>query len=1060
MRKISILIVFIVSALVTNATTYVSVMDGVFDDAATWGGSGFPTTNDDVIMSHVITTTGTERCNDLTIIGSGALTLNGTFYAYGDMILSTGTTVDIQSKTIRVRGEMTLNGIINGTTGRFYLQNPTGYSGPNFNLSGNGSVIMNGGRWFISRDLEILAGSNITTTAKLVLSKATLNNGIFTMMNMQAGTSSSWVNGAGATVKFGGTVDTDLALTASSADNTVIYNAMGSLDQTLLIPSLNRYQNLVIDGDDVASVKVFEANININGDLTIEGSTLRAGTNSSPDIDIKGNWNNYGGVFDPHQGFVAFNGSNDQEIDQPDGVEHFYDLYCSGSGSLSLFVDLIVDRNLTIEKTFDTFGQALYVGGNWTTTLPVDLDGSVVTFGGNNNGTITGNITFENVTIDKSFTTTNMTIASGTTVKITGSLEIPQGVLNTNDNLVIVSNALGAGRVGDLSNGTINGQVEVQRFSSNSLNGWHLMCSPVQGTTLADWDDDMITTGYPGSDYPAFDFNNATYYNESISGGNKDDGLVDASSSTESTSDMKGWRIYIAAGETNIDVKGDLIIGSQTIPVSYTDNGAPFEDGWNLVPNPYASAIDWDAATGWTRSGINDAIYVWDPVTETYTTYIAGIGTNGGSRYVPSTQAFWVQASSASPSLTINEPVKVDNAVTFKNKVAREDYFKLILSDAQNVNCEVAVRIDEKATDLFDPSFDAYYLASGNETKPALAIKDENEVAYSVYSINELSDQRMIPLYVKVGSNGQYAFSFENLSNFKKSSCMTLIDSELGMEYPVKEGAKVNVNLDAGEYQDRFVLKMSSPIQTNVINQACEAGKDRIQVVLPEVSESWELTMLNSSGVNVYENTVQGGVIESSNLQGGDYSVQLISQSGNCISNTTELNIPITHNPEVSFETSPSLLGGANGAIFTSVKGALSPFDFEWDNGAVTSDLINVAPGLHSLTITDARNCSYSTSIVVEADGLAQEISDKSLENNAISLVNHEGYFSVGFNYETKQNLEISVYNSIGQIVYSKTHQNMDVDVVNISSGDLTGVTLVVFRNIETNVVTIKRIAL
>jgi len=380
------------------------------------------------------------------LIGSGTFTVtSGIYKVNGTTTISTGTLIDITTRSFRAKGEFINNGDITGATnGRFYIQNDG-------TISGTGTISLPG-KFYLSGNRTITASTNMDKpNGQLWIGSVVIqNSGNFACDDIRASLSGSWVNLSGSSFTISGDPN-NLNITASASGNTVTFDGSGTANQDIPKPQLGRFYNLTILGDDPASEKILTGDINILGELNIEGSTLRAGSATSYDIDIKGNWYNFGGVFDPQQGFVSFNGADDQEIDNDNGVENFFDLFFTGDGFLNLFVDLDVARNITIDKEFDTFGQSFNVGGSWTTTLPsFNLGGSSVTFDENYAGVITGDITFENVTINKTLPTDVMTIDPGTAVGVIGSMEVFNGILNTNDNLVIESNANRTGRIGDL----------------------------------------------------------------------------------------------------------------------------------------------------------------------------------------------------------------------------------------------------------------------------------------------------------------------------------------------------------------------------------------------------------------------------------------------------------------------------------------------------------------------------------------------------------------------------------------------------------------------------------
>src|SRR5690606_15498690 len=133
------------------------------------------------------------------------------------------------------------------------------------------------------------------------------------------------------------------------------------------------------------------------------------------------------------------------------------------------------------------------------------------------------------------------------------------------------------------------------------------------------------------------------------------------------------------------------------LPVTFTSSPSPTSDGWNLVGNPYPSTIDWNAASGWTKTNMGGSIYIRDNEIGQYATWNGTVGTNGGSRYIPTGQAFWVQASGSGPALSVTESVKVaGQSTTFFRAAALENLLRITLQKG-GVRDEAVVHFREDA---------------------------------------------------------------------------------------------------------------------------------------------------------------------------------------------------------------------------------------------------------------------------------------------------------------------------------------------------------------------------
>ena len=225
----------------------------------------------------------------------------------------------------------------------------------------------------------------------------------------------------------------------------------------------------------------------------------------------------------------------------------------------------------------------------------------------------------------------------------------------------------------------ISGDITMQRYIYAGATNWRFLSSAVSGTTLADLNDDFITSGFTGSDYPFWPIGNPwpsiNFYDETVPG-DKDSGFVAA---TNITNPMAvGTGIWAYSGDTitgtqpfTIDMTGPPNVGDIVIPLTYTNHGLFWadDDGWNMVGNPYASTLDWDSPNI-TKSGIDNAIFIYNTNFTGFSTYKDGLGINGGSRYIASSQAFWIQGLNSGAFIQVTESSKSSvDGIFFKTSI-------------------------------------------------------------------------------------------------------------------------------------------------------------------------------------------------------------------------------------------------------------------------------------------------------------------------------------------------------------------------------------------------------
>ncbi|MBD3638234.1 MAG: hypothetical protein HUJ25_12850 [Crocinitomicaceae bacterium] len=539
---------------------------------------------------------------------------------------------------------------------------------------------------------------------------------------------------------------------------------------------------------------------------------------------------------------------------------------------------LVLDDDVSIDDftinsgaTVDFGIYSVVITGDFTNNGLIEPGTSKVSFKGTQQQTISGTQNFYNLDIDNA---AGVQISNGTTF-IEHRLNVLSGQFSTNDALTLLSGPNNEGSIGPIV-GSISGDVTVRKSIQVDSSDWRFLGSPVKNATLAQLNDDMWTSGYTGSTYPSYPFVSIYFYDETVSGLGSY-GYYAPNSANDTIGAGQGFMAYIGTASlygNTVDFKGEVNSGSVSLPVSYTSSGSD-DDGWSYVANPFASAIDFDSPDI-TRTGVNNAVYIWNPNLEAYATYVDGISTNGGSNIISSCQSFWVKATSTNAELVIPQSAKSADNGTFLKQQNGPTYMSITLTKG-NASDQTVLKANPNATMGFDGSMDAYKFNESNGYNPVAYTKIDG--GSEIYSINQIPVQEAeVLLYAKAGVSGQHTLTFEDVSSFTDSQCLILEDMFTGNTYPLYDNMQLTVDLSDTTTVARFRIKVGAPLYVEGYNATCYNTNDGHINVGKNTNTLYDVTLTDQWGGVIQQETNVNQITSFDNLGQGIYMVETDDQ--------------------------------------------------------------------------------------------------------------------------------------------------------------------------------------
>ena len=538
--------------------------------------------------------------------------------------------------------------------------------------------------------------------------------------------------------------------------------------------------------------------------LTVKGLDETNGGTAVSGIELHVAYTNTSLVYDTTINFSSltptsqwFFGANDVEystnwleptsnkLNIPDNTVLFDVVFHYLGGSTELVFDTI--RSLLIDGSFNIISGVHFLNGvvtpsqgstesrwngtgswntiaNWTNGIPGDSTNAIIE---------TGVIGIKSNAVCKS-----LIINPGSTLNVT-----PEFSLSVNKNFTnsgafnLQSDATGTGSLivrGSISGSGTNSFFKYVDFHANSLDE---LSSPVTGTTAS-----------------AFGGNPAEKYVES-----------QATWVALQASDILGTAVgsRISGTSTRTFTFQGVFTSSDVNrnDLSYTSGLQVNNRGFNLLGNPYPSAIQWEQGN-WQKTGLDYSVYVWNGYK-----YLSWNGSFGALKagIIPAMKGFFIKANTGGASITIPAGSRLHSSQPFiKESAELTDMISLNIENvADSVHFdETFVQILDASTTGYDGNVDAWKLF-GNPVYPQIYTKASDQ---SLLSINTQPAFTAVPVEYTTGAAGSYRIIFGNIESFNPNQPLFFEDKSTSTVINVRNSKEYVFVSDGTTVSGRFVL--------------------------------------------------------------------------------------------------------------------------------------------------------------------------------------------------------------------------------------------------------------
>lgn len=333
------------------------------------------------------------------------------------------------------------------------------------------------------------------------------------------------------------------------------------------------------------------------------------------------------------------------------------------------------------------------------------------------------------------------------------------------------------------------------------------------------------------------------------------------------------------AGTITKTFTGELNTGNVSVPITRTTNGGNVFQYYNIVSNPYPSAIDVDAFVDANSALAEITVHFWNGVDYATFNTSLGAGTSGTSSTTPDGniapgQSFMVEAKTAGSVTFTNAMRNVDGDIFYRKEAP--SMFRVMLS-GNDRKSDVLIAEHTNATNGVD-EFDSKLLKQDD----VLAMYAEVDgTPYAIQTFNALSEDLVVDLTVEASQTGTYDFDIVR-DDLDANKEVYLEDTKTGEIILMDGFHQYSCVIEEGVHHSRFriLFKKKTASTENVVEEMIvNFNGDQLQLIGNENNVT-SIDVYGLDGSLIYSTTNATQTIDASSWSKGMYMVKLNTTSG------------------------------------------------------------------------------------------------------------------------------------------------------------------------------------